>query len=167
MPCVEGRRRALVLGGLLALLAGLAAGGPLVAATAPEAHGPALVWKAEGPYEDVKADLVDAIEGRGLVISYVSHASAMLERTAEAVEGARKVYDEAEILLFCKADLSHRLVGSSPHNIVLCPYAIAIYTLAGKPDTVYLAIRKPYQDEPAYEPVSRLLEGIIQETVGD
>ncbi len=147
------------------VLACLFAAAPAPADPMPEAQGPALVWKARGPFEDVKADLVDAIEGRGLVISYVSHASAMLDRTAEAVEGARKVYDQAEILLFCKADLSHRLVEASPHNIVLCPYAIAIYTLAGQPDVVYLAIRKPYQGEPAYKPVDRLLREIIQETV--
>lgn len=153
------------LGRVLLLVTGLLS--TAAWASGPEKHGPALVWTTEGPFEDVKQDLVDAIEGRGLVISYVSHASDMLERTTEAVEGARKVYGEAEILLFCKADLSHRLVGKSPHNIVLCPYAIAIYTLAGQPDVVHLAIREPYTGEPAYTPVAQLLEDIIGETVGE
>ncbi len=144
-----------------AVLAGGAAG-----AAGPEKHGPALVWTAEGPFEDVKDDLVAAIEGRGLVISYVSHASKMLDRTAAAVEGARKVYDQAEILLFCKADLSHRLVEANPHNIVLCPYAIAVYTLTDQPNVVHLAMREPYTAEPAHEPIAKLLEEIIEEAVG-
>ena len=149
------------------LLAGALLWSGAAYASGPEKHGPALVWKTEAPFEDVKEDLVSSIEGRGLVISYVSHASAMLDRTAEAVEGARKVYGDAEILLFCKADLSHRLVQANPHNIVLCPYSIAIYTLAGKPEEVYLAIREPYTAEPAYAPVVELLKGIIAETIGE
>lgn len=63
--------------------------------------------------------------------------------------------------------MAHRLVGANPHNIVLCPYAIAIYTLAGQPQRVYLSFRRPYDRDPAYQPVVRLLQEIINDVVGE
>jgi len=137
------------------------------AAVAPDKIGPAWVWSVEGDYEDVRDDLVNAIEGRGLVISYVSHAQSMLSRTAQAVGMPEPVYAHAEILLFCKADLSHKLVAANPHNIVLCPYAIAVYELAGAEHEIYLAIRAPDDQVVAYRPVVALLTDIISEVVED
>lgn len=128
-----------------------------------EKSGLAWVWAIEGEYADVRDDLVSTIEGRGLVISYISHARSMLDRTAEAVEASAPVYTDAEILLFCKADLSHHLVAADPRNIVLCPYAIAVYALHGDTERVYAAIRAPTAEEPAYAPVTALLSGIIDE----
>lgn len=131
-----------------------------------ESPSPARVWKVEGAYDDVRQTLDDAITGRGMVISYVSHASDMLSRTADAVgQGGSQIYEQAEILLFCKADLSHQLVAANPENIVLCPYTIAIYSLPDAPGAVYLATPKPYANEPLFEPVQALLEEIIQEVV--
>lgn len=126
---------------------------------------PAKVWSVDGSFADIKQTLSDTITGRGMVISYVSHASGMLSRTAKAVGATEQVYGDAEILLFCKADLSHKLVAANPENIVLCPYTIAIYTLHGKPETVYLATPKPYTAEPAFAPVTQMLEEIITEVV--
>jgi len=132
----------------------------------PKKIGPAWVWTVKGDYEEVREDLVEAIEGRGLVISYVSHAQSMLSRTAQVVGATEPVYRHAEILLFCKADLSHRLVAANPHNIVLCPYAIAVYDLAGDgQDEVFLSIRTPQGAPAAYRPVVDLLTAIISEVV--
>ena len=95
----------------------------------------------------------------------VSHAATMLDRTAEAVGATRRIYDEAEIVLFCKSDLSYRLVESNPHNIVLCPYSVAIYTLTTEPGRVYLSIPRPYAGDPVVEPIAALLAEIIEEVV--
>jgi len=144
----------------LLILPGLGTGAP------PEKIGSAWVYRSDNNFEFAREDLAGAIEGRGLVISYISHAQDMLSRTAGAVEGSGTVYGDAEILLFCKADLSHRLVGANPHNIVLCPYAIAIYTLAGEPETTYLSFQAPPSDNDAYQPIEELLKAIVEEATG-
>jgi uncharacterized protein (DUF302 family) len=157
---VQMPTRSIALTLALLILPGLCAGAN------PEKVGAAWIYSADSSFEFAKEDLVSAIEGRGLVISYVSHPQDMLSRTADAVEGSRSVYGDAEILLFCKADLSHRLVGANPHNIVLCPYAIAVYTLAGEPETTYLAFRSPPPDNEAYQPIEELLKDIVEEAIG-
>jgi hypothetical protein len=143
---------------------------PLAAAEEPDTHTPrvigaAWVYSTPGDYIDIKSDLVDAIESRGIVISYVAHAASMLQRTADAVGALGKAYDNADILLFCKADLTYSLTIANPHNIALCPYSISIYTLATDWENVYLSIRAPEPGVPEYAPVHQLLEDIIQETL--
>ena len=131
----------------------------------PRVIGAAWVYSVDGEYEDVKTDLVNAIESRGIVLSYVAHAAAMLQRTAEAVGAVGKAYDRADILLFCKADLTYQLTIRNPHNLALCPYSISVYTLAGDWERVYLSIRAPEQNVPEYAPVHELLVDIINETI--
>jgi uncharacterized protein (DUF302 family) len=126
--------------------------------------GPSWVFETEQTFDDAKDNLVFAIESRGLVISYVSHASEMLSRTAEAVGSEFPVYGDAEILLFCKADLSHQLVKANPHNITLCPYSIAVYTLVGEPDSAYLAMSKPFNANVVTAPITEMIIDIIEET---
>ena len=122
-------------------------------------------YSTESSFDDAKDDLLMAIEGHGLVVSYTSHAQEMLDRTAEVAGVTTPVYDRAEIILFCKADLSHKLVAANPHNIVLCPYAIAIYTLHQKPETVYLSFREPEASEATTKPIRQLLVDIIEEVI--
>ncbi|MBT4522250.1 MAG: hypothetical protein HOC23_19805 [Halieaceae bacterium] len=131
----------------------------------PTISGAAHIYSTSGAYQDVKSDLTDAIESRGIVISYVAHAANMLERTADVVNASSRAYDNADILLFCKADLTYNLTQSNPHNLVLCPYSISIYTLAGKPNTVHLSIRRPDLQVAAYAAIHSLLEEIIAEAL--
>ncbi len=133
------------------------------AETWPQRIGQAMVWQVAGAYEDVRADLKDAIESRGMVISYISHAKAMLDRTGKDIGYRDTVYPHgSEIFLFCKADISQKLVRANPHNVVLCPYAIAVYDVAGEPGKVYLSYRVAPADTPEYRPVERLLRDIIE-----
>jgi len=131
----------------------------------PDKSGAAWVYKTQGEYHNVKEDLVDAIESYGMVVSYTAHAAAMLERTAGAVGAIKKVYDFADILLFCKANTTYDLTLANPHNIVLCPYAIAVYTLREDKDTVYISFRKPNLDIPEWAVVHQLLEEIVSEVI--
>ncbi len=130
-----------------------------------EVSGGAWVYRTSGDFHDVKADLVDAIESRGIVISYTAHAAAMLQRTSDAVGALQQAYDNADILLFCKADLTYELTIKNPHNLSLCPYSISIYTLAKDFDSVYLSIRAPDLQVPEYRPIHELLVEIVQETL--
>jgi len=123
-------------------------------------NGPAEVFALEGDFEDVRDSLVFAIESQGLVISYISHAADMLERTGAVVDHPPAVYGGAEVVLFCKAGLSHNLAADNPHNLVLCPYPIAVYSLTDEPDTTYLSI-PAYPDAPVYRELRAFLLGII------
>ena len=129
----------------------------------------AHVFSTESTFEDAKDDLLEAIASNGLVISYTSHAKTMLDNTAAVSSVTKSVYENAEILLFCKADLSHKLVAGNPHNIVLCPYSIAIYVLVDEPETVYLSFPKPLASDEEIKaltkPIEELLINIIEEVI--
>lgn len=154
---------------LLTLLGICAAGlaGPSRAETLPqpEVIGSSWVYSAQGLYHNVRSDLVAAIENRGLVISYVAHTASMLRRTANATGATVQVYDNAESILFCKADLTYELTARNPHNITLCPYGISIYTLRREPGIVFLSIRAPELEQADYAAIHQLLESIISETL--
>ena len=126
----------------------------------PVTSGAAHVYSTKGNYQDVKSDLVDAIEAQGLVISYTAYAANMLARTSEAIGSSAKAYGNAEILLFCKADLTYELTIANPHNLVLCPYSISIYTLVHDADPISLSIRRPDLQVAEYAPVHSLLDSI-------
>jgi len=129
----------------------------------------ARVFSTESTFEDAKDDLLEAIASNGLVISYTSHAENMLANTEEVSGVTKPVYENAEILLFCKADLSHSLVASNPHNIVLCPYSIAIYVLTGESERVYLSYRTVEASNEKIKaltkPIEDLLITIIEEVI--
>lgn len=127
--------------------------------------GGAWVYETTGDFHDVKESLVNAIESRGIVISYVAHAASMLQRTADAVGAMDRAYDNADILLFCKADLTYELTIKNPHNLPFCPYSVSVYTLAKGLNTVYLSIRAPDPAVPEYAPIHALLVEIVQETL--
>jgi len=134
-------------------------------ANQPSYHGSSISYSVKGDFEDVKENLVMAIEAEGAVISYTAHSSEMLNRTAITLEIEEVIYGKAEILLFCKAELSHKMVQADPHSLVLCPYPISIYTLLSAPDIVYLTIRKPANQPKEYGAVHQLLTKIILEAI--
>ncbi len=121
----------------------------------------AWLYSTQGEFDEVKESLIFAIQDQGAVVSYTAHASDMLARTGKALGITENVYDKAEVVLFCKAEISHKLVAADPHTLVLCPYPIAIYTLAAEPGTVYLSIRKPLQSLMEYQAIQGFLEKII------
>ena len=129
----------------------------------------ARVFSTEDTFENAKEDLLAAIAENGLVISYTSHAKSMLDNTAAVSSITGSVYENAEILLFCKADLSHKLVAGNPHNIVLCPYSIAIYVLTDEPGRVYISYRTVQASDEKIKaltkPIEDLLIKIIEEVI--
>ncbi len=132
---------------------------------APMKNSVSWIYQIEGEFEEVKDDLIRAIQNKGAVVSYTAHASDMLSRTALASNIKENVYSKAEVILFCKSELSHNTVQSDPHSLILCPFPIAIYALTGKPKTIYLTIRNPPEGFAAYEAVHQLLESIINDTL--
>ena len=129
----------------------------------------AHVFSTEATFADAKDDLLEAIASNGLVVSYTSHAKTMLDNTSAVSGVSKNVYENAEIILFCKAGLSHELVAGNPHNIVLCPYSIAIYVLQDEPETVYLSFRTVQASDEEIKaltkPIEDLLIKIIEEVI--
>lgn len=99
--------------------------------------------KVDSSFEDAREAITMAIENRGLVVNYTSHIADMLNRTGADIGASRKIYEQAEIVEFCSASLSRRMMEADPHNIVLCPFAISIYTLPGEKNTTWISYRAP------------------------
>ncbi len=99
--------------------------------------------QVKGSFEDTKEALVTAIENRGLVINYTSHIADMLARTGADLGATKKIYEKAEIIEFCSAGLSRKMMETDPHNIIFCPFAISVYTLPGQNGSTWIAYRKP------------------------
>jgi uncharacterized protein (DUF302 family) len=126
--------------------------------------GQRVVTSTAGEFADVRQFLADAIIEQGLVESGTAHVADMLERTAKDLGGGPPVFGHAEVVEFCSAKLTRELVEADPHDLVHCPYRIAVYTLAGAPDTVYFAYDKPTAGRatPAREAIEALLKSVVE-----
>ena len=123
---------------------------------------------ADGSFDDVKQQLLLAIENRGLVVNHESKVGEMLERTGKDLGVVDKIYTRAEVLEFCSATLSRQVMQADPRLLAFCPFGIAIYTLPGDAGKVHLVYRRPRPEgsgpaAEALERVDRLLREIVQE----
>ncbi len=92
-------------------------------------------------YEDVKMDLENAIEGKGLRIGAVGDLGDMLERTREDLKAGPLVYKSAHYMQFCSAVYAHRLAAADPANLGHCPFLMFIYETVAKPGEVVIGYR--------------------------
>jgi uncharacterized protein (DUF302 family) len=125
---------------------------------------------ARGSFDDVKQQLVLAIENRGLIVNHESKVGEMLERTGKDLGVASRIYVRAEVLEFCSATLSRQVMEADARLLALCPYGIGIYSLPGETDRVHLVYRRPpWKGAGAaaqiLQQVDRLLHEIVQEAV--
>ena len=123
---------------------------------------------ARGSFDDVKQQLVLAIENRGLIVNHESRVGEMLDRTGKDLGVANRIYVRAEVLEFCSATLSRQVMEADPSLLALCPYGIGIYSVPGEVDSVHLVYRRPpwKGNGPAaqiLQQVDRLLHEIVQE----
>ncbi|ACL72486.1 hypothetical protein Tgr7_1401 [Thioalkalivibrio sulfidiphilus HL-EbGr7] len=127
------------------------------------------VYSVEGEFATYREALEMAITNRGIVINNVAYIGNMLKRTAADV-GGKPLYQEGEALEFCSAVISRRMMEADIHNIVFCPYIVAVYVTKAEPNTVYVSYRRPIPvgDDASRESlmaVEELLEEIVQETL--
>lgn len=92
----------------------------------------AVMLPYKGSFDDATFAVENAIIGRGLVVDYVSHAGEMLARTAADVGSDVKLFEEADIFLFCSAALSRKVMEADPTNIAHCPYSVFVYEREGE-----------------------------------
>ncbi len=156
----------LLLGSSGAVLAG---GGPMAVQNSATEHY-RMTYTARASFEEVKQYIVETIVNRGMVISNVSHIGDMLERTGKDLGNAEKVFLEAQALEFCSATVSRATMEADPHNIVFCPYIIALYVLPAEPETVYISFRRPTpvgtpESQESLRAVEDLLSSIIRDAL--
>jgi uncharacterized protein (DUF302 family) len=118
-------------------------------------------------YEETLASVKDIIIGKGINIAHTLPASDMLGRTGPDFGINEQVLKHGEIIEFCSASISHKLIKANPENITICPFSIAVYVLNSDPDNVRLTSRLPYvlddQSKAATDEVQAFVKGIIDE----
>lgn len=130
-------------------------------------------YSAETSFENARDDLLNAITGRGLVVDHNSHVAKMLDRTGKDLGTTKKIFgeDQGQTFSFCSSVISRKTMEADPHNILFCPYTIALYTTLAEPKKVYLAYRRPQRTDDsaaskaALHEVSALLDGIAREAL--
>ncbi len=144
--------KSLLLGSILSVLGvGLAC-----------ADGLSTVYEFDGSFEDAAFSVESAIIGKGLVIDYVSHTGEMLNRTAADVGSDARIFEAADIFMFCSAVLSRKVMEADPMNIAHCPYGIFVADRKGEVMVGY----RNYPEGPMQE-VQALLDEIVREAVGE
>lgn len=142
--------RSFLLGGIFAsLLAG-----------AVHAQEGVTVYPFDGSFDDATFSVESAIVDRGLVIDYVSHVGEMLARTGADVGSDVKLFESADIFVFCSAVLSRKMMEADPMNIAHCPYGIFVADQGGAVIVGY----RTYPDGPMQQ-VQALLDDIAREAV--
>lgn len=136
------------------------------AADVPVRNDHRVTYKVKATFQEVKSLVSESIKGQGLVINNISHIGNMLSRTGKDLGFSKQVYEEAEALEFCSATVSRAMMEADAHNIIFCPYIIAIYVIPSEPKTVYVSYRRPIPvgDETSrksLQAVEKLLDKII------
>ena len=144
------------LGFGLSLILALNVTGPVVA------QSPAITYAFDGSFEDATFSVESAILDAGLVIDYVSHTGEMLERTGQDLGSEVRIFDAADIFLFCSAVVSRRVMEANPMNVAHCPYSIFVADREGE---VMIGYRR-YPDGIMQE-VQALLDSLVQDALGD
>lgn len=122
----------------------------------------ATTYPFEGTFADATFSVESAIVNRGLVIDYVSHTGEMLNRTGSDVGSDVKLFEAADIFVFCSAVLSRKMMEADPMNIAYCPYGIFVADQDGKVMVGY----RNYPDGIMQE-VQALLDEIVREAVSN
>lgn len=120
-----------------------------------------ITYGFDGSFDDATFAVENAIVGQGLVIDYVSHVGEMLNRTGADVGSDVKLFDNADVFLFCSAVVSREVMEADPMNISHCPYGIFVTDMDGK-------VTIGHRDFPdgVMQKVEALLAGIVAEAGG-
>ncbi len=119
-------------------------------------------------YENVRDDLELAITERGIKINNISYIGNMLARTGKDLGAKKRIFSHAEAFEFCSARASRATMEADPHNIVFCPYIIAVYSLPNEENKTYISFRRPTQvgskaSKVALQKVEDLMIRIVEE----
>jgi uncharacterized protein (DUF302 family) len=133
------------------------------------AESAVVVREIHGDFEEIRGRVIFAVESQGLIVDHSSKVGDMLERTGKDLGETAPIFGDAEVLEFCSALVSRRMVQADPQLLAFCPYGIAVYTLPGAPLTTYVAYRRIVtnlgtpEQKAALRRVETLLETIVEE----
>ncbi len=146
---------------VFAISLGFASGFVPGLATAGWAETPITV-PFDGSFDDATFAVESAIVDKGLVIDYVSHVGDMLNRTGGDVGSDIKIFEAADIFVFCSAVLSREMMEADAMNIAHCPYGIFVAERDG-------AVMIGYRSYPSGEmqKVQALLSEIVTDAVAE
>ena len=138
---------------------------PLMAMPVGSAHAAddVTTYETQGDFEDVAAEVNDAIVNQGYVVDYHGFIGDMLKRTAEDVGSDKVLYENAEFFQFCSAVLSRKVMETDIGNIAYCPYVIFVYEAT--PGTITVGFRR-LPDGNGRDDVNALLDEIAKEAAG-
>ena len=108
-----------------------------------------------------------AIIGRGIKINNVAHIGEMLHRTGMDLGASKDIFAQAEAFEFCSATVSRQAMEADPHNIVFCPYVIAVYSLPNETGKTYIAFRRPLAAGGAQPAALQGIEQLMAEIVAE
>lgn len=131
---------------------------PLLFAAAPAFADEAVTYPFDGSFSDATFAVESAIIDRGFVIDFVSHVGEMLNRTGADVGSDTKVFEAADLFLFCSAVLSRKVMEADPMNVAHCPYSVFVIEREG-------LVSVGYRELPAgpMQEVQGLLDEIARE----
>jgi len=105
---------------------------PFLVVASPAIADEAVTYAFDGSFADATFSVESAIIDRGLVIDYVSHVGEMLNRTGSDVGSETRVFEAADIFLFCSAVLSRKVMEADPMNVAHCPYSVFVIEKSGE-----------------------------------
>jgi uncharacterized protein (DUF302 family) len=131
------------------------------------ADGAVVVRAIDGDFEEIRDRVVFAVESQGLVVDHTAKVGDMLARTGKDLGETRQVFGKAEVLEFCSALVSRRMVQADPQLLAFCPFGIAVYTLPGDSQTTFVSYRRLVTDvaSPAQTPVLQRVESLLETIV--
>lgn len=129
------------------LLAVLAAGAAILATsllgTPPAAASDSVSYTRKGAtFDEVRADLEQAIIAEGLKVDYRGNLGDMLKRTGKDVGSNQPIFEHAEFVTFCSSRLSRAMMEADPGNMSQCPYVMFAYQRATAYKEVVIGYRK-------------------------
>ncbi|WP_347312301.1 DUF302 domain-containing protein [Defluviimonas sp. SAOS-178_SWC] len=121
----------------------------------------ATTYPFDGSFDDATFAVENAIVNKGLVIDYRSHVGEMLNRTGADVGSDVKIFDAADVFLFCSAQVSRKVMEADPMNIAHCPYGVFVTDREGAVSIGYRNLPEGTMQE-----VQVLLDEIAREAAG-
>ncbi|MDZ7709706.1 MAG: DUF302 domain-containing protein [Roseovarius sp.] len=134
--------------------------GVLGLAALPAVAQEAVTYPFEGTFGDAAFAVESAILDRGLVIDLTSHVGDMLNRTGADVGSDVKLFEAADIFLFCSATLSREVMEADPMNLAHCPYGVFVAERDGE---VMVGYRTYPEGE--MQKVQAFLDEIVQDAL--
>lgn len=120
----------------------------------------------EAEFEDIFADLEDAIVNAGLVVEHTGHIGRMLERTSGAVDGGKLPYTQAKYMQFCSAKMTFEAASADPRNMSMCPFVVFAYQTPDDTEKVSVGYRSPdFGSIPADDPLSMKIHGFLKSII--